>query len=127
MHNDITKGHSYVLCDVDDVVGTMYFAIEEDINYPGIVGEWLTGNTADYGVIHRIVVDEQYKGKAYAKLLLDFAVEKCKEHNIASIRIDTHEDNISMQRFLLKNNFKLCGDITLQSGAPRIALEKIID
>lgn len=126
LHNDITKGNSYVLCD-EHIIGTMYFAIEEDINYPGIVGKWLTDTHATYGVIHRIVVDENYKGKAYAKVLLDFAVEKCKENNVASIRIDTHENNISMQRFLLKNNFKLCGDITLQSGAPRIALEKLID
>lgn len=126
LHNDITKGHSYVLCD-DHVIGTMYFAIEEDINYPGIKGEWLTGLEVQYGVIHRIVVDEKYKGKAYAKMLLDFAVDQCKQNNISSIRIDTHEDNLSMQRFLLKNNFKLCGDITLQSGAPRIALEIIID
>ena len=126
LHNDITKGHSYVLCD-QHVIGTMYFAIEEDGNYPGIKGEWLTGQEAKYGVIHRIVVDENCKGKAYAKILLDFAVEQCKANNISSIRIDTHKDNLSMQRFLLKNNFKLCGNITLQSGAPRIALEKIID
>lgn len=126
LHSDITKGNSYVLCD-DQVIGTMYFAIEEDINYPGIVGQWLTGNEANYGVIHRIVVDENYKGNEYAKILLDFAVERCKQNHISSIRIDTHKDNLSMQRFLLKNNFKLCGDITLQSGAPRIALEKIID
>ena len=32
------------------------------------------------------------KGKAYAKVLLDFAVDKCKENNIASIRIDTQEN-----------------------------------
>ena len=126
LHNDITKGNSYVLCD-DKIVATMYFAIEEDINYPGIKGKWLTGIRDDYGVIHRIVVDENCKGKAYAKILLDYAVERCKENNINSIRIDTHKDNLSMQRFLFKNNFKLCGDITLQSGAPRIALEKIID
>ena len=126
LNNDITKGHSYVLCD-ESIIGTMYFAIEEDINYPGIVGKWLTGNDATYGVIHRIVVDEKYKGQSYANLLLDFAVNKCKENHISSIRIDTHKDNLSMQRFLFKNNFKLCGDITLQSGAPRIALEKVLD
>ena len=32
-----------------------------------------------------------------------------------------------MQRFLTKNGFELCGQIMLESGAPRIAFEKILN
>ena len=122
--NDIEKGNSYVILN-QGIIGTMYFAHEEDPNYPGIKGQWITQDN-NYAVIHRIAVSDDYKGQGIAKLLLDFAVDYCIKHHIPSIRIDTHSDNLSMQRYLLKNGFVLCGDITLQSGAPRIAFEKII-
>lgn len=122
--NDIQKGNSYVLVDTD-IIGTMYFALEEDPCYKTIDGSWLTNQP--YAVIHRIVVDEAYKGQSLAKKLLDYGIHICQENHIKSIRIDTHHDNQSMQRFLSKNGFKRCGGITLLSGAPRIGFEKIIE
>lgn len=122
---DIQKGCSYVLED-DSVLGTMYFAIEDDPNYGVIDGQWLTEHQA-YAVIHRIVVDESHKGQNLAKQLLDYVIDVCKQHNVMSVRIDTHQDNLSMQRFLTKNGFRLCGGITLESGAPRIGFEKLLN
>lgn len=122
---DIQKNASYVICD-QDIMGTMYFAIEKDPSYHVIQGQWLT-NDQPYAVIHRIVVDENHKGQNIAHHLLEFAISKCYEKGIHSIRIDTHEDNLSMQRFLKKHHFVKCGQITLSSGAPRIAFEKIIE
>ena len=123
---DIQKGCSYVLEDQQKIIGTMYFAIEEDVNYHHIDGQWKTSHQP-YAVIHRIVVDEKHKGQNLAALLLSYVVNTCLNLKVASIRIDTHEDNLSMQRFLKKNGFELCGGITLQSGAPRIGFEKIIE
>lgn len=124
--DDIQHNGSYVLED-DGIIGTMFCSIEDDPNYASIDGKWKTENQA-YAVIHRIVVDENRKGQNLARKLLEFAVELCHENDVQSIRIDTHLDNLSMQRFLLKNGFVLCGDIILlQSGAPRIAFEKIIE
>lgn len=125
IQNDIDKQCSYVLFD-KDIIGTMYFAIEDDITYHVIKGDWLT-HEQPYAVIHRIVVDEKHKGQNLAKQLLHYAVEECQKQNIKSIRIDTHKDNHSMQRFLTKNGFVACGEITLQSGAPRIGFEKILN
>ncbi len=125
INKDINHNGSYVLED-NKVIASMYFAIEDDINYTHIKGEWIT-NQQPYAVIHRIVVDENYKGNSFAKYLLDFAIDECKIHHIKSIRIDTHSDNISMQKFLKKNSFKFCGEITLENGNPRIAFEKIIE
>ncbi len=122
---DISTQQSYVIED-DYILGTMFFTFDNDPNYDSIKGEWLTQNQ-NYGVIHRIVVNNEKKGMGLAKQLLDFAVHESQLNNIKSIRIDTHNDNQSMQRFLLKNGFQLCGHITLESGAPRIAFEKIIE
>lgn len=123
---DIQKEHSYVLCDNDHIIGTMYFAVEDDPCYKVINGKWRTTHQP-YAVIHRIVVDENYKGHSLAGQLLEYAVQQCLKHHVQSIRIDTHNDNKSMQRFLLKNHFELCGGITLESGAPRIGFEKMIE
>lgn len=125
IYSDIDKGHSYVLFQ-NNIIGTMYFAFEDDPCYKDIDGQWLTNNQT-YAVIHRIVVDENYKGQNLAKQLLDFAIEQCLQNHIYSIRIDTHHDNQSMQRFLTKNGFELCGQIMLESGAPRIAFEKTLN
>ncbi len=122
IEDDIKKQCSYVLDD-GKVIGTMYFAIEDDENYASIHGQWLTHNQ-EYAVIHRIVVDNSYKGHGLAKQLLDYAIIECQNKNIHSIRIDTHQDNLSMQRFLTKNGFILCGDIKLQSGDPLLLLKK---
>lgn len=125
--NDIQKRSSYVLVDEDQIVGTMYYAIEPDKNYAIIDGQWLT-NDQPYAVIHRIVVDENYKGKSLAKQLFNYVIDDCQAKDVQSIRIDTHHDNLSMQRFLKKNGFEACGDIRLlDSQALRIAFEKLLN
>ena len=39
-------------------------------------------------------------------------------------QIDTHKDNIPMQRVLLRNGFVYCGIIHLENGDERIAYQK---
>lgn len=124
--SDINNRHSYVLLQDNIIIGTMYFAFEEDPCYKTIYGKWLTHNQP-YAVIHRIVVDENYKGQNYAKELLNYAITECHKHNITSIRIDTHHDNQSMQRFLQKSGFQPCGQITLESGSLRVGFEKTLN
>lgn len=126
IEEDINQNKSYVLIDENKVIGTMYFTIADDPTYSYIEnGQWLTSHQP-YAVIHRIVVDENLKGRNLAFELVKFAIDQCKINNIKSIRIDTHKDNLSMQRFLKKHDFKLCGTIYLESGDPRIAFEKIL-
>ena len=60
--NDINAQKSYVVVNDDnDILGTFYFAMEEDITYKKIYqGEWLNNNS--YGVIHRIASNGKEKG-----------------------------------------------------------------
>ena len=109
IYSDIDKGHSYVLFQ-NNIMATMYFAFEDDPCYKDIDGQWLTNNQT-YAVIHRIVVDENYKGQNLAKQLLDFAIEQCLQNHIYSIRIDTHENNTAMQHLIDKMNFIKVGEL----------------
>ena len=55
---------------------------------------------------------------------MSFAEESARKNNAASIRVDTHRDNLPMQRMLQKNGFIYCGIIYLADGKERFAFEK---
>ena len=59
------------------------------------------------------------------------AIQMLKEKGVKNIRIDTHPDNLSMQRALAKNGYTFCGKITLCSGSeagdPRFAYQKVLN
>ena len=94
--------------------------VKEGYNY--IEGKWL--QTADYIVIHRIAIRNDYKGNSLAKIIIDEAIKLYP--GMSSIRIDTHDDNLSMQRFLTKNGFTYCGTIYLENKETRRAYERIL-
>ncbi len=87
-------------------------------------GQWLTNS--NYTTIHRIAVNNNYKGLGLSKIFMNKIEEFSLNKNIHSIRVDTHKDNISMQKLLNKCDFEYCGIINLKDGSKRIAFEKII-
>ena len=60
------------------------------------------------------------------KALMGLADKICEVKKIPSIRVDTHEDNIGMQKLLEKCGFEKCGIIHLENGDPRVAYEKVL-
>lgn len=121
---DIKKGWSYILTDGDNVVATAAISFEGEQTYDEIYeGRWLSNEK--YAVIHRICVNNEFKGNGLASQILDSAERLCIERNVHSIKIDTHKENISMQRSLVKKGYKYCGIIYLEDKSERIAFEKL--
>lgn len=118
--HDIKNDEAYVLENDGKIVGTCMVSIHGDPCYNYIDGKWLLNSP--YICIHRIAVAEEYKGQGLAKNILDQAIALYP--NYYSLRMDTHDHNISMQRFLEKYGFQYCGIITLASGDKRRAYEK---
>lgn len=116
VRQDILSEKCYVNIKDDCIQAVFYFAVEQDPTYAYIEGAWL--NAEPYGVIHRIAVGEN--GRGVAAECFDFALSNCP-----NLRIDTHEDNIPMQRCLAKNGFSRCGMIYLEDGDSRIAYQKV--
>ena len=113
---DMEQGICHVCMDGGEVVGVFVFFEGEDPTYQKIYdGAWK--NDRPYGVIHRIAVAKHCKG--VASFCFDYAFSKC-----GNVKIDTHRDNIPMQRSLLKNGFDRCGIIYLANGDERIAYQK---
>lgn len=122
---DREKGASYVIEENSCVLATFMAGCEEDPNYAHIDGAWRTQGVP-YAVLHRIAVEETAKGKGLAAQAVAFACRLAAARQVGSVRVDTHAQNTSMRRMLEKNGFVLCGGITLQSGAPRVAYERLL-
>ena len=123
--NDIYKEESYVLINDNDILATVAISFNGEKNYDVIYdGKWLSNE--NYAVIHRIAVDKNHKGKGLSGEVFKNLEKICLDNNIRSIKIDTHKENISMQKFLEKSGFKYCGVIYLLDKSERIAFEKIL-
>ena len=115
---DMERGVGYVAEELGEVVAVFMFSEGADPTYARIYdGAWLSDEP--YGVIHRIAVAEQGRG------IIDFCINWCFSR-CQNLRIDTHRDNIPMQRALAKRGFEYCGIIHLATGEERVAYEKII-
>lgn len=123
---DMAGGESYVLAEEEtgQVLATAFISFAGEPDYEQIYeGSWQYQEP--YGVIHRVAVAPERKGQGLAGVLIRQAEALCRRQGIGSLRIDTHEDNRSMQRMLVKNGFFKRGTIYLgRDGAKRVAFEK---
>ena len=123
--NDIIDGNGYVLLKDNNVVGTVVVTFNIEKNYEYISsGRWISND--EYAVIHRMAVDFNYKGIGLSSEIIKNIEGICLKRGIHSIKIDTHKENIPMQKSLSKNGFQYCGIIYLEDKSKRIAFEKIL-
>lgn len=115
--DDIAKGNNYVGYDNEgEIVMAFAFILGEDPTYSVIEeGEWL--NNLPYGTIHRLGSNGKHCG------MFEICVNFCMSA-IKNIRLDTHTDNIIMQKAAEKLDFKRCGIIYCADGSPRIVYQK---
>lgn len=114
---DIEMGKGYVCEENGEILGVFYYAEEEDPTYGRIDdGAWL--NDRPYGVMHRVASPSGRRGVA------TYCLNWCYEKSGQNLRIDTHRDNIPMQRMLAKNGFSRCGIVYMEDGSERIAYQK---
>ncbi len=114
--SDIAQGNSYVCIENNEIVAVFYFAFGDDPTYAQIYkGEWI--NNKDYAVVHRIASAGKVKGAG--SYCLNWAFDMCK-----NLRIDTHRNNLIMQKTLEKNGFQYCGIIYLENGDERLAYQR---
>ncbi len=113
---DIAAGKSYLCLEGGRVAAVFYFAVEEEPTYRVIQqGSWLC--PGPYGVVHRIASSREVRGAA--SFCLTWCYRQC-----GNLRIDTHRENIPMQRCLARNGFSYCGIIHIADGSERIAFQK---
>lgn len=125
IEKDIQNGYSYVLEIDEKIAGTAAVSFDGEKTYQKIYnGHWVSNG--EYAVIHRMAVDNECKGKGISSQIIKHVEELCLEKGVKSIKVDTHEENIPMQKLLQKNEFTYCGEIFLEDNSKRIAFEKVL-
>ena len=117
IEEDIERGESYVMVEGDEIHGVFMFMQRVEPTYATLEGgEWL--DDEPYGTIHRIATDGE------VKRMFDCCVDFC-EKITKNLRVDTHMDNLPMQKAIKRNGFTYCGVIyMLHDGTPRIAFHR---
>lgn len=115
IREDLNQGCNYVFA-VDGRPQAVFAMIAgDDPTYQVIDGAWL--NDDPYCAVHRVASRGEIRG--LARQVLDWCFEQC-----SNLRIDTHHDNLPMQRVLDQAGFTRCGQVWMEDGSPRIAYQK---
>ena len=123
--DDIKNGESYVLENDGCIVATTMVSFKGEKSYEFVYeGKWISDKK--YAAIHRIAVDNTYRGLGLSTEMIKHIEELCLQKNVTSIKVDTHEANIPMQKVLKKNEFQFCGFIYLEDESKRLAYEKVL-
>ncbi|BFK82118.1 GNAT family N-acetyltransferase [Clostridium baratii] len=124
IRNDILNNDSYVFIKNNEIVATSVVSFAGEKTYDKIYdGSWISND--EFAVIHRIAISNKYKGTGIASEIIKMIENICLDKNVHSIKVDTHEFNMPMQKLLKKNDFKYCGVIYLEDKSKRVAFEKI--
>lgn len=126
VENDIKNKNGYVLLENNIIIGTVVASFDLDKNYESIYeGKWMSNHK--YIVIHRLAVDSSYKGLGLSSVIINNIEKFSLSKGVYCIKVDTHRENISMQKLLRKNGFQYCGIIYLEDKSERIAFEKVLE
>ncbi|MBQ8174828.1 MAG: GNAT family N-acetyltransferase [Clostridia bacterium] len=126
LREDIAAGQSYLVLVSRTPAAVATIRPEADIDYEEIAeGTWLSQKK--YCAVHRIATCASMKRMGLASFIMENAARIARENGCVSLRIDTHDDNRTMQAFLERNGFVRCGRIRLhRSGKMRVAFEKLL-
>lgn len=116
---DISRKTCYVMTADGGIHGVFVLRFGEDPTYRIIEnGAWL--NDAPYVTIHRLASDGTVRGvfRACADFCLGFS---------DNLRVDTHADNLPMQRSIEAYGFRRCGVIHVADGTPRFAYQYLAE
>ena len=102
--------------DAGELLGVFAFLPGPDPTYAKIEGFWL--DDTPYRVLHRVA-------STFAEPGLIAGVTEWAVRISPHLRIDTHRDNLPMQRALTAAGFSARGILHLANGDPRIAFERV--
>ncbi len=114
---DQREGESFLLevreddCPTWQAAGTMYLSSKEEPSYYEIEGSW--ASPLPYLVIHRVALAEKFRGLGLGACFYAYAGQVAAGGGFGQIRIDTHQDNLAMQKLLAANGFTKRGIIWL--------------
>ena len=126
---DITAGCCWLFTQEGEAAGCISLYLKPEPDYAGIDGSWLNPGD-DYGTVHQVAVRDIFRGRGLAGEMLQLAEDLTMGHGFSSIRVDTNEDNRSMQRLLEHHGYTRCGFLRITGRGEgediRVAYEKLL-
>lgn len=117
---DIAAQRGYVFADDNGIMGYCCIIIGDEPAYHVIEGAWKTEN--EYAVVHRMAFSAGERSKGASREAFALIKQFCSDNNVASIRVDTQDENKVMQHILKREGFEYCGLIQFDGG-PKLAYE----
>ena len=125
---DIRQGIG-ILFEVDGrIAGYMVALSDPEPIYNQLGHQWLQ-NDAPYLTVHRMAIDDGFRGTGLSVRMFDHAEELAHSLGLKSVRADTHTGNKAMRGLLKKCGYSYCGDVVydVTAGDPvRVAYEKLL-
>lgn len=111
-----------------DIVGTLAFVDSGEPDYSRVTGgAWIVASPnspeeaavasapVSYATLHRLAVSAQAKRRGVASFMVLASMNLARDRGLRSVRADTHEGNIPMQRTFEKCGMDRCCEIELSS------------
>lgn len=120
---DIESQNGYVLEDEGRVIAYFYITYGMEEFQKHINGRWQSDLPSSS--IHRMAVDNAYKGMGIADKCFRFAEKLSADRGYFSIKLDTDDGNGRMKHVLEKNGYRYCGIVRFDNS-DKVAYEKVI-
>lgn len=122
IEQDIAAHKAYLLAEGDAILAYGVLDLQGEATYLQPTAHWLTHGK--YGVIHRLAIALQARGRGLAKQFFAECEAFCRAQGIYSIKVDTHFDNHAMLHLLQAMGYQACGSVSYGPRGDRLAFEK---
>ena len=110
---DVNNKSLYGLYQNNELIGYGAYIYGKDINYVEIDGKWeIPANDKDMA-IHRVAVEENQHGNNYGIKILKYGILYAKKLGCITVKVDTHKNNLPMQKCIQKSGFIYKGIIKI--------------
>ena len=126
IREDIDQDEGFVVEHNGVVVAYFMLTGHGDEDYNVIEGSWLTDGP--YLTLHRLMVADEMLRQGVGSFIFLEVSRWARVNSWSSLRADTHEDNLAMQRTLVSSGFTHCGRVYVRGAEkhPREAYEQVL-
>ena len=115
--NDMEAGRGWIFECEGRPAGYECISMSPEECYRDIDGAWLTEGE-NYAVIHRAMAAADFRHTKLASEMFSLAEDLAAGMGRQSVRVDTHRDNMAMNRLCEKLGYTFCGVVDLSSVDP---------
>lgn len=108
--DDIDKEYLYYFVEDDNIIGVAALVCEYDAwFYEGIHQNQIVPKNDEVLYVHRIFIFPEFTGKRFGEKIYQCIINYAKAVEKSAVQVDTHENNIPMNKTLRNSGFAYTG------------------